>query len=314
MRLDLEHLADLALFARVVEQRSFTGAAVASRIAKSAVSRRIAQLERRLGVQLLRRTTRSLSVTPEGARVYEHCAQLLESAQAAERAVAGAERAVRGVVRLSAPVTFAQMHLVPALAAFLRVHTDAEIELITADHFVDIVADGFDLVVRVARLERGSFVARRIATDRLVIVGAPGYLATHGRPTSPEDLVHHVCLHYDLVPRATEWRVASDRDAPIPVRFGRFTSNDGTVLRKAALEGLGLAVMPSFMVADDVAAGRLELVLPGAKRAEIGVHAIVASGRALPARTRALLDHLVHWFGGAAWDGAVVPRGRARRG
>jgi DNA-binding transcriptional LysR family regulator len=313
MRLDLEHLADLALFARVVEQRSFTAAAATSRVAKSAVSRRIALLERRLGVQLLRRTTRALSVTPEGARVYEHCARLLESAREAERAVAGAERAVRGVIRVSAPVTFSQMHLVPSLAAFLRAHRDAEIDLVASDHFVDVVADGFDLVIRVARIERGSFVARKLASDRLVIAAAPAYLAEHGRPTSPEDLVHHVCLHYDLVPRATEWRVASDREAPIPVRYGRFTTNDGTVLRNAALEGLGLAVTPSFMVAADVAAGRLELVLTGAKRAEVGIHAIVASGRALPARTRALLDHLVRWFEPSRWDGAVVPRSRARR-
>lgn len=306
MAFDLDRIVDLALFARVVESRSFTEAARRSGIAKSAVSRRISLLEQRLGVQLLRRTTRSLFVTAEGARFYEHCAQVLASARAAEGSIAGAEAVARGRVRVSAPVTFAQMHLVWAVAAFLREHPEVEVQLATDDRLVDVVEGGFDLVVRISRLRDASFVAKPLATDRLVVVGAPRYLQEHGRPEHPEELVHHECLHYELVSRPAEWRFRGRTGGtPIPVR-GSFSSTDGTVLRQAALAGVGLAVLPWFMVAPDVRDGRLELVLDGQRRAEIGVFAVVASVRGLPLRVRALLDHLVRWFAGVDW--AAPPR------
>lgn len=307
MAFDLDRIVDLALFARVVESRSFTEAARRSGIAKSAVSRRISLLERRLGVQLLRRTTRSLFVTPEGARFYEHCAQVLASARAAEGSIAGAEVVARGRVRVSAPVTFAQMHLVWAVAAFLREHPEVEVQLATDDRLVDVVEGGFDLVVRISRLRDASFVARPLATDRLVVVGAPSYLQARGRPQQPEELVHHECMHYELVSQPAEWRFRGrSGSTPVPVR-GSFSSTDGTVLRQAALAGAGLAVLPWFMVAPDVTAGRLELVLDGQRRAEIGVFAVVAATRGLPLRVRALLDYLVRWFAGIDWS---APTGR----
>lgn len=302
MALDLERLVDQALFARVVELRSFTAAALQSGIAKSAVSRRVTSLEKRLGVQLLRRTTRHLAVTTEGARYYEHCAALLAAAKAADEAVATASHAVRGPIRVSAPVTLSQMFVARALAAFLEKHPEVEVQLVTEDRLVDVVAEGFDLVVRVARLKDGSFVARRLAADRLVIAAAPSYLARRGRPESPEELVHHNCLHYELVPRAVEWRFRTREETlSIPVR-GNLTATDGTVLREAAIAGLGLAVVPSFMIARDVAEGRLEVVLSSARRAEIGIFGVVAASRGLPLRTKALLDFLSDWFAHPDWQ------------
>lgn len=302
MTFDLSSLADLGLFARVVESRSFSAAAERSGIAKSAVSRRIALLERRLGVQLLRRTTRRLYVTPEGARFYEHCAKLLESAREAEASLAGAENEVRGTIRVSAPVTFSEMHLGQALAAFLKRHPEASIRLSAEDRLVDVVGEGFDLVIRISRLKDASFVAKRLATDRLIVVGSPAYLDARGRPQRPEDLVHHDCLHYELVPLAAEWRFrGADGPIAVPVK-GSFSATNGSVLREAALAGLGLAVLPSFMVAPDLAAGRLEVVLGGARRAEIGIFGVVASARGLPLRVRALLDHLSRWFADVDWE------------
>lgn len=296
MAFDLEHLADFALFARVVELRSFSAAAARSGIARSAVSRRITLLEKRLGVQLLRRTTRRLSLTAEGLRFYEHCARLGELASAAEDSVAGASDEVRGTLRVSAPVTFSQMHLAAAVAAFLAEYPEVEVHLTAEDRLVDVVEGGYDVVVRMGRLSDASFVARRLATDRLVVCGAPAYFARAGRPESPEALVNHNCLHYGLVPRTGEWRFRGPAGPEaIPVR-GNFTATDGTVLRQAALAGLGLAVLPSFMVAQDVAEGRLELVLQSFRRAEIGIHAIVAHGRNLPRRTRSFIDFLTRWF------------------
>jgi DNA-binding transcriptional LysR family regulator len=301
MAFDLDHVADLALYARVVEHRSFSEAARRSGIAKSAVSRRIALLEARVGVQLLRRTTRSLHVTAEGARFYVHCAQILASARAAEDEIAGADTRLRGRVRISAPVTFGQMHLAAVLAAFQLEHPDVELQLVTDDRLVDVVGAGFDLVLRIARLKDASFVAKRLAKDRLVVVGSPAYLQRVGRPTTPEDLVHHNCLHYDLVPLPAEWKFrGADRRSMLAVK-GNFTATDGTVLREAAIAGLGLAVLPLFMVSAEVHAGRLELVLDGVRRAEIGIYAVVSATRGLPLRVRTLLEFLVRAFARADW-------------
>lgn len=301
MKARLDELASMAVFAAVVQQRSFTAAARDAGLAKSAVSKRIAQLEDRLGVRLLVRTTRKLSLTEEGVRYYEHCAALLAAAEAAEGAVAGASTEARGPLRVNAPVTLAQMHLAGAIAPFLARYPEVELHLSTDDRIVDVVEGGFDVVVRISRQADSSLVARRLATDRLVVCGAPAYLDARGRPATPVDLIGHNCLHYALVPRLGEWRFRGAGGALVVPVAGNFTTTDGTVLRRAALAGIGLAVVPSFMVAADVAAGRLELVVEGARRAEIGIHAVFASRKQLPARTRLFLDHLGRYFAAADW-------------
>ncbi len=301
MKAPLEDLASMALFAEVARRRSFSAVARDAGLAKSAVSKRIARLEERLGVRLMTRTTRTLALTDEGLRYYEHCAALLAAAEAAEAAVAGAAQVPRGPLRVNAPVTFAQMFLADAAAAFLVRHPAVELHLSTDDRIVDVVEGGYDVVIRIARLADSSLVARRLATDRLVVCAAPAYLAARGRPAAPEELIGHNCLHYSLVPRAGEWRFRGERGPTAVPATGNLTVSDGALLRGAALAGVGLAVLPSFMVAADVAAGRLELVLDGARRAEIGIHAVFASRRQLPARTKALIDHLAAWFAVDDW-------------
>jgi DNA-binding transcriptional LysR family regulator len=296
-----DELPAMALFARVVQLRSFTAAAREAGVATAAVSKRIARLEDRLGVRLLHRTTRRLELTADGLRLYEHCAGILDAARAAEEAVAAAGTP-RGVVRVGAPVTFGQMYLATALAEFLAQQPDVEIDLVTDDRLVDVVAGGFDVVIRISRLTESGLVARRIASDRLVVCAAPGYLARAGTPVHPTELVHHACLHYALVPRAGEWRFRGpDGPYDVPVR-GRLQASDGTVLRQAAIAGAGLVVLPSFMIAADVAAGRLVTVLDGHRRAEIGIHAVYPHRRNLPARTRALLDFLGKRFARPPWQ------------
>lgn len=294
--LALDDLQSLALFARVVQHRSFSGAAREAGIAKSAVSRRVAHLEAVLGVRLLLRSTRKLSLTEEGVRVYEQCVALLAAASAAEAVAGGARDAVRGTLRVNAPVTFAQMHLAKPIARFLQEYPEVDVQLSTENRFVDVVEEGFDVVIRVGRLLDSSLHARKFATDRLVVCASPEYLARRGTPSSPTDLLGHNCLHYALVPRAGEWRFGQGAEArSIPVH-GNLATSDGTVLREAALAGLGLAVLPSFMVVGDVVDGRLVLVLEGARRAEIGIHAVVAHRKHAPARVRAFLDFLVKHF------------------
>jgi DNA-binding transcriptional LysR family regulator len=301
MKFDLEEIVDLALFARVVDARSMSEAARRTGIAKSAVSKRIAGLEQRLGIELLRRTTRAIHMTPEGARFYEHCAQILASARAATTEVAGAGTSMAGVIHVSAPVTFARMHLTRAIARFQRDYPEVDIILATDDRLVDIVASGCDVVIRISRLKDASFVARRLAVDRLVVVGSPDYFEHAGRPRTPADLSQHNCMHYDLVSQSAEWRFRGADRRPLVAPRGNFTATSGDVLCEAALAGVGLAVVPYFMVARDVAAGRLELLLDDRRKAELGIFAITQSARGQPLRLRKLLAHLRRWFAEIDW-------------
>ena len=306
MRAPFDDVAAMAMFATVVKKQSFTAAADEIGIAKSAVSKRIAELEERVGVRLLTRTTRKLSLTEEGVRYYEHCAALLTAARAADASVADAGAAPRGPLRINAPVTFAQMFLARALARFLEQEAAVEIALTTDDRIVDVVDGGYDVVIRIcAELKVSSLVVKKLASDRLVVCGTPEYLDTHGRPHSPGDLVNHNCLHYSLVGREAEWRFRGATGPLAIPTLGNLDAADGAVLRQAALAHLGLVVLPHFMVAGDVARGDLELVLDGRRRAEIGIYAVFASRRNLPARTKALLDYLGGYFSAADWRTAL---------
>ena len=302
MRTPLEDLASMALFASVVQQRSFSAVARERSMAKSAVSKRVSQLEERLGVRLLTRTTRKLSLTEDGVRFYEHCAALLAAADAAEEAMAGASTDPRGRVRVNAPVSFSQLFLANAIAEFLPLYPDVKVELTSADAYVDVVEGGYDLVLRIGQLTDSSLVARRLSVDRLVVVGSPAYFAKHGRPKTPAELVGHNCIHYMVVPLAGEWRFRDANRQPyvVPVSCN-LECSDGMTVRQAAIAGIGLGVMPRFMVERAVEEGRLEIVLEGARRAEVGIYAMFASRKQLPARTKVLLDYLSSWFADPDW-------------
>lgn len=292
----VDQVASLALFARVVHHRSFSAAAREAGLAKSAVSRRIAELERSLRVRLLHRTSRTLSLTEEGLRVHEHARALVAAADAAQEVAGLATGAVRGTLRLNASVAFSQLYLARALTEFLALHPEVEVHLATDDRLVDVVEGGFDVVFRIGRLTDSSLVARRLGTDRLVVCASPEYLARAGTPRSPADLLQHACLHFALVPRAAEWRFRQGGRAFEVSTRGPLSCTDGLTLREAVLAGAGLATVPSFFVASDVAAGRLQLVLEGARRAEFGIHAVTAHRTQTPPRVRALLDFLVTHF------------------
>lgn len=301
MRAPLEDLASMALFAQVVQTRSFSETARQAGLAKSAVSKRIARLEERLGARLLTRTTRKLSLTPEGLRFYEHCAQLVSAADAAEESVSSASRDARGRVTVNAPVTFAQMYLAEPIASFLERHPRCEVDLSTENRVIDVVEGGFDVVLRITRLAESSLVARRLAEDRLVLCAAPSYLAKRGEPQKPDDLLQHNCLHYSLVPRSAEWRFRSE-GSPLRVpASGNFSTTDGSLLREAAVAGLGIAVLPSFMAARELAEGKLKAVLPSHRRGRIGIYAVLATRRQLALRTRLFVEHLAAHFARPRW-------------
>lgn len=221
-------------------------------------------------------------------------------------------QATRGTLRVNAPVTLSQLHLGRMIAEFLLRYPEIEVHLSADDALVDVVEGGFDVVIRIARLRDSSLVARKLATDRLVVCAAPAYLARAGRPTSPADLVHHNCLHYARVATAAEWRFRGPGGSFVVPARSNFSATNGTVLREAAIAGLGLAVLPSFMVADDVEAGRLELVLEGQRKAQVGIYALFAQRRQLPARTKLFLDFLVAQFSKGTFGAPSPQRGQAR--
>ena len=303
----LDDLVSMALFAHVVRLRSFTGAAQQLGLAKSAVSKRISQLEEKIGVRLLLRTTRRLALTAEGMQFYEHCAAVLASAEAARQSIAGASDSIRGVLRVNAPITFTQMYLARSISLFLRQHPEVEVVLSADDRLVDVIEGGFDVVVRITRMKGdSSLVARRLVSDRLVVCGSPDYLRRAGTPQHPDELVQHNCLHYALVPVAGEWRFRTNGERYSVPAKGNFTSSDGTALREAAISGVGLAVLPFFMVAADVASGKLVTVLDEFRKAEIGVFAVYANRKQQPARTRAFLDFLAQYFAEPNWKALLV--------
>jgi DNA-binding transcriptional LysR family regulator len=303
MTASLDDLVSLALFARVVEAGSFTAAARALGLSKSVVSARVARLEDHLGARLLHRTTRRLSLSQAGTALYERAARMVAAANDASELAEGASREPRGRLRISAPVTLSQMFLGPVLAEFLRGHPSVQIDLDASDRMVDLVAEGFDLavrIVRIANLRDSSMVARKLATDRLVVVGSPSYLARAGTPRAATDLAHHNCLRYAQVSGSAEWGFRG-LERVRQVVEGSLVVSDGTVLREAAAAGLGLAVLPSFMVAAELASRRLVAVLDDLPSREIGIFAVYPHRRNVPAKVRAFVDFLVARFARAPW-------------
>ena len=296
-----DDLPTLAVFAEVVDRRSFTAAAAAVGLAKSAISRRIALLEKRMGVRLLRRTTRVVSPTEEGRRLYQHCARLIAAAREADLVLSSTRR--DGPVRVSAPVAFAQLHVTAGVADFLHRQPDATVHLDATDRIVDLVAEGVDLAIRFGRLADSRVVARRLFRDAIVAVASPRYLEDHGVPRHGSDAHRHIWLRY-----STEW-FRGDRPPWMRRRATRtraagrrFIGGDVVVVGRAAAEGLGIAMLPSHVVAADVAAGRLVRILENWPLPLIDVWLIHRGEGPLPARVQGLRDFLVARFRDRAWQ------------
>lgn len=297
----------MAAFVQVVDSRSFSTAARALNLTRSAVSRQIAALEDRLGARLLNRTTRRLSVTEAGALYYEHCARILAEAAAAERAVADLDGAPRGLLRINAPMSFGQLHLAPAVAEFLIQHPAVKVELTLDDRVVDLVGEGYDVAVRIAELPPSTLVARKLAVNRRVLCAAPSYLDRAGVPTRPEDLTRHACLSYTYLVTGNDWRFRGP-DGPITVRIdGVLSANNGDVLRHMAVAGLGIALSPTFIVGDDLRRGALVPLLTEWSDSDTGIYAVYPHSRHLSPKVRAFVDFLVARFGPRPyWDAGLT--------
>jgi DNA-binding transcriptional LysR family regulator len=300
----LDHLAAMAVFARVVEAGSFSGAAESLGLSKSAVSKHVARLEERLAVRLLNRTTRRLSLTEAGTAVYEPCRQLVADADAAEAAVSHLASAPRGRLRINVPMSFGQRHVAPALPDFMARYPELTVDLQLNDRTVDLVEEGYDMAVRIGELPDSSLLARRLAPLNRVVAAAPGYLDRAGRPAHPRELRQHTCLLYSYLSSGREWRFRGpDGEVRVPVG-GPLEANNGDALLAAAREGAGLVMLPTFLAGDDVRAGALEPVLTDWTREPGGaVSAVFPPGRKLSPKVRVFVDFLAERFGPyPAWD------------
>ncbi len=294
----MDDLLALLCFARVVELGSFTRAAAALGISKSLVSTRVAALEARLSERLLHRTTRKITVTDAGFAVYGQASRMLESARAA---TLGATDAARGVIRVDAPVTFAQLHLAGPIARFMAAHPDVKIELSVNDRLIDLVEERVDVAIRVTKLKDSWLVARKLATTSLHVCAAPSYLEKHGTPERPEDLLSHDCLRFSLLRAEDEWRLYSGgKRLAIPVA-ARFETTNGGVLREAAIAGMGLAMLPRFMIQDELRSGRLVSVLEAYAPRPVGVYAVHVARRVQPPRLRSFLAALARELATPPW-------------
>jgi DNA-binding transcriptional LysR family regulator len=299
----MDTLSEMAVFARVVQFRSFTAAAKDLGLSKSAVSKQVSRLEDRLGARLLNRTTRRLSLTEVGEAFYERCARIVDEARAAEAEAMNLADAPRGVLRINAPMTFGTQHLAPAIPAFLDLYPDIEMDLVLDDRIVDLIAEGFDAGVRITSMADSSLVARRIAPSRHIVCAAPAYLEKHGRPTVPDDLRDHNCLGYSYRARGADWTVIGpDGPVSVPVRGGLRTNN-GDVLRTAALAGLGIVAAPTFNVGDDLRSGRLVALFEEAAPATHAIYAVYPHRRHVLPKVRAFVDFLAARLGPEPyWD------------
>jgi DNA-binding transcriptional LysR family regulator len=268
------------------------------------VSKRVKRLEQRLGTRLLQRTTRQIALTEAGQGYYERVVAILASVEEAEAFVARRSEVARGTLRISAPTSFGRMHIAPHLGAFLATHPDITVHLNLSDAFVDLVAEGYDLAVRIAALDDSSLVAKRLAPNHRVLVASPSYLDARGTPRDVADLARFNCL---TASPQDSWRLDGPQ-GPVSVRAnGNIQTNSSEVVREAVLAGLGIALRSTWDVGADLKAGRLRVVLPRFRGSDrVGIYAVYPTRHFLPGKVRVFIDFLAGFYGKEPyWDAGL---------
>lgn len=297
----MDRFQEMSVFAAVVQAGSFVRAAQALDMSKPAVSRHLAELETRLGVRLLHRTTRRLSLTEEGEVFYARSRELLDELDEAEAEITSRTGKASGQLKVSAPVSFGLLHLAPLWAAFMARHPDVVLDVTLSDRMVDLVEEGFDVAVRIARLPSSSLVARKLSSSRLVLCATPRYLKAHGTPRSPADLAKHTVFAYSLLASGESWEFDGP-DGHVAVKVApRMRTNSGDTCRAVALQHLGIIIQPSFLIGDDLRSGALVEVMPEYRPLEFGIYAVYPSRRHVLPKVRLLVDHLVAGLKKKSW-------------
>jgi DNA-binding transcriptional LysR family regulator len=290
----------LAIFAKVVELRSFAGAASELALSKATVSKAVGRLEERLGARLFNRTSRRLALTDAGQKLAERAARLLADGEAAEDEALAQSSVPRGLVRLAVPMTFGVKNVAPLLPEFLQTYPEVSIDLHLSDATVDLIGEGFDMALRIAQLPDSSLLARRLCAMPRHTVAAPSYLKRHGRPTHPMQLAQHQCFGYAYLTTPNIWHYTNAAGEQANVRpGGPLRVNNGEAVMPALIAGLGIADLPDFIVGEAIASGEVEVILKGWKQPEGAVHLVTPPGGPRPARVEVLTEFLAKHF--AKW-------------
>lgn len=300
----MDRLRAFEVFVAVVAQGGFSRAADKLDTSPANVTRYVNDLEEALGVRLLNRTSRRLSLTETGRTLYDRALSILEDVAEAEAITSSSALQPRGRLRVNAPVSFGILHLAPLWPCFMARYPDIQLDISLSDRVVDLVEEGYDLAIRISRAGSPSLVSRKLATSQNVVCASPDYIARHGAPQAPEDLTHHVCIGYAYSATGDEWGLIDDAGRAHKVAVSTsLQTNNGDTVRAAALAGLGIIWQPTFLIGDDLRRGRLVRLLPGYRMSEIDVLAVYPSRRHVSARVRVMVDFLVEAFRGSPpWD------------
>jgi DNA-binding transcriptional LysR family regulator len=293
----------MQIFVEVAKSAGFSAAANKIGLSRAQVSKSVMQLEKHLGTRLFNRTTRRISLTEIGTIYLDRCIAILQDIDETEAIASEQTQQPRGRLTLSAPTSFGVLQLQQAIPAFLRQHPEVQISLNLADRFIDVVDEGFDVVIRIAELEDSSLIARRLAPCRRVLCAAPAYLEEHGTPRVPQDLAVHHCLVYSNELTPDTWRLQGPAGLESVKVSGPLCADNGDILRAAAVDGLGLTLLPTFIVGADLKSGRLRQVLDDYCPPPISIHAVFPSRRYLSAKVRSFIDFMATYFGERPdWD------------
>ncbi len=293
----------MEIFVEVARAQGFSAAADKIGMSRAQVSKSVMQLEQHLGTRLFNRTTRRVSLTETGKDYLARCVEILHDIAEAEAMTAEQSAEVRGRLTIGAPTSFGILHLQQAIPLYLRRYPEVQISLSLADRFIDVVDEGFDLVIRIAALEDSSLIARRLAPCRRLLCASPDYLDERGTPQTPQDLALHNCLVYSNELKPDSWRLQGPAGVETVRVNGPLCADNGDLLRSAAVAGLGVTLLPSFIVGEDLRAGRLREVLADYCPPEISIYAVYPSRRYLSAKLRSFIDFVAEYFGdNPDWD------------
>jgi DNA-binding transcriptional LysR family regulator len=299
----MQDLERMAIFARVVEAKSFSGAARYLNLSKSLVSKQVTQLEKSIGARLLNRTTRALSLTDAGKMFYQHCANVVEELQTAKLEISQLHSRPRGLLRISSSVAFGRLHVAPALTAFLARYPEVKIDMTTTDRLVDLADEGYDMVIRIVDEPAPNTVARKLAPLNRKMCATPEYFARHGIPQTPGDLETHNCLTYTYFEAQNPWHLRGPDGETLVRASGNLRLNDDDALAEAVVSGLGIGLLPTFIVGKDLQSGRLQAVLTDYIPLQRHIYAVYLRNRHLSSKVRAFIDYLLERFGPEPyWD------------
>jgi DNA-binding transcriptional LysR family regulator len=297
----MSKIQEMSSFAAVVEAGSFVAAADATGLSKTAVSRHVSELEQRLGVRLLHRTTRRLSLTDEGRTFFSRAKDVLASIDEAESELTARAIEPSGLVRVNAPLTFGTLHLAPLWSPFVAANPKVSLDITLSDRVVDLVEEGYDLAVRIASSPASTLVSRKLASTRVVLCASPRYLRQHGTPKHPRDLADHAVISYAYWSGGDEWLFQGPQ-GPVSVRTkSRIHTNNGDTCRTAALAHQGIILQPDFLVGQDLKTGALRELMPQFRSVELGVFAVYPTRKHLPLKLRRLIDFLVAALRSPPW-------------